>query len=61
MRSMLEIAFDYLCMNYRSKDPEFSRALVWINNRAFKEGLTTYQFVNKILGMNTAKNNLSSI
>lgn len=59
LRTFLEIAFDELCKIPKEKDPELSKTLSWINDKAFKEGITTYQFVHKIIRVDRSGNQLS--
>lgn len=61
LRTFLEIAFDELCMMPKEKDPEFSKALRWIDKTANKEGVTTYQIVRKVLRVERAENGLTSV
>jgi len=59
LRTFLEIAFDELCKTPKEKDPELSKTLSWINDKAFKEGITTYQFVDKIIRVDIPRNGLT--
>lgn len=59
LRTYLEIAFDELCKIPKEKDPDLSKTLSWINDKAFKEGITTYQFVDKIIRVHRARNGLT--
>ena len=52
----VEQVFDYLCLIPKEKDPELKQAISWINDKAFREGITTYEMVYKILRVKLARN-----
>ncbi len=43
------LAFDYLCTIPEDRDPALKSALRWMDEKAFKEGITTYEMLDRIL------------